>query len=81
MCVCVCTCGVNAEQSLSANAVHICGVCLMDVFVHYERKINRELRPCSDTSDAHFCRRRLRQTYSVKKRYVKPLELLYFCIN
>lgn len=44
-CVCV-------EQLLSADAVHICGVCLMNVFVHYERKISRELRPRSDTSDA-----------------------------
>ena len=72
VCVCVCVCAcvrwcfavfghmwcVYAEQSLSADAVHICGVCLMDVFVHYGRKISRELRPRSDTSDAHFCRRR-----------------------
>ncbi len=64
LCACVYVCVhmwcVSAEQLLSADAVHICGVCLMDVFVHYERKINRELRPRSDTSDAHFCRRRLR---------------------
>lgn len=41
------------------DAVHICGVCLMDVFVHYERKINRELRP---RSDASACTRLLRKT-------------------
>lgn len=40
-CVSVCRC-VSVEQSLSVNAVHICGVCLMDVFVHYGRKMNRE---------------------------------------
>lgn len=68
VCVCLCMCEivfccVCVEQSLSADVVHICGVCLMDVFVHYERKINRELRPRSDTSDAHFCRRRPKYVY------------------
>lgn len=54
---------VSGEKSLSADAVHICGVCLMNVFVRYEGKMKRELRPRSDTSDARFCRRRLRVTH------------------
>lgn len=60
MCVClmalecftvsVCVCA-DAACSHCLWMLYTCGVCLMNVFVHYERKMNGELRPRSDTSD------------------------------
>lgn len=47
-CFCVCA---DAACSHCLRMLYTCGVCLMNVFVHYERKMNGELRPRSDTSD------------------------------
>lgn len=73
VCVGLCACDMVflcacAHVECLHPTVIVCGCCthmwsLMNVFAQYERKIKRELRPWSDTSDSHFCRRKLGRTY------------------